>query len=274
MNHDIWYTMLSKPEVYRVVESDDVIHVPFGMGTLPNYVIHDSPASILRNLDRVFMQIAPGRPQAQGAGGWLWDSNVSRMNGQHKRYMAQQKVGGFPPHRGRNRLAAKFFVTKCPAELERVEQDGTQTVTALKSGGASQASTALSQFTQGKLAKLRLSWEFQRSDRGPDGEVFRRHLVLLQDDGRFMMAWLQDDKDWAQYYVAETDGEDGGMEPFGGRLVPVRLIHRDLKRIRNCVDLILDEIDNTDPVTERAGEFETAKEPYEAVRAELIGQEE
>ena len=273
MDHDIWYSMLSKPEVYRVVESDDVVYIPFGMGMLPDYVIHDSPASILRNLDRVFMQIAPGRPQAQGAGGWLWDSNVNRMNGQHKRYMAQQKVGGFPPHRGRNRLAAKFFVTKCPVELERVELDGTRTVTALKSGGASQASTALTHFVQNKLAKLRLSWEFLRSDGRSDGEVFRRHLVLLQDDGRFMMAWLQDDKDWAQYYAAEMDGESDGMEPFGGRSVPARLIHCDLKRIRNCVDLILDDMDNTDPVTEQAGEFETAKEPYEAVLAELIGQE-
>ena len=276
MNHDIWYSMLSKPEVYRVVESDDVVYVPFGMGTLPDYVVHDSPASILRNLDRVFMQIAPGRPQAQGAGGWLWDSNVNRMNGQHKRYMAQQKVGGFPPHRGRNRLAARFVMSKYPVELEQVELDGKRTVTAIKSGSYGRAADALTQFMKGKLAKLRLSWEFLRVDReiAPDGGVFRRHLVLLQDDGRSMMAWLQDDKDWAQYYVAETEEAEEAVETFLDREVPARLVHHDLKRIRNGVDLILDDMSNTDPVTERPGEFETVEGPYETVRAELIGQEE
>ena len=273
-SHDTWYAMLSKPEVYQTVDGKDVVYVPFGMGRLPDYVIHESPGSILRNLAQVFWQLSQGRPQAQATGGWLWSSNVKLVGGHHALLMAKQKIGGFPPHRGRNRLAAKFFVTKCPVELERVELDGTRIVTALKSGGTSQVSAALTQFIQSKLAKLRLSWEFRRSDRRPDGEVFRRHLVLLQDEGRFMMAWLQDDKDWAQYYIAETVGEDGGMEPFGGRSVPARLIHRDIKRIRNCVDLLLDDMDNTDPVTERTGEFETAKEPYEAVRAELIGQED
>ena len=269
LSHDTWYAMLSKPEVYRVVESDDVVYVPFGMGTLPDYVIHNSPASILQNLDRVFWQLSQGRPQAQGAGGWLWDSNTNQMNGQHKRYMAQQKVGGFPPHRGRNRLAVRFVMSKYPVELEQVGLDGERTVTAIKSGSYGRATDALSQFVKEKLEKLRLSWVFQT----PEGMEFRRHLVLLRDNGRFMMAWLEDDKDWAQYYIAEVAGEDGGTDTFLGRPVPARLVHHDLKGIRNCVDLILDDMDNTDPVTERPEVFETVKEPYKTVRLELVGEE-
>ncbi len=266
LTHHTWYAMLSKPEVYRVVESDDVVYVPFGMGTLPDYVIHDSPASILKNLDRVFWQLCQGRPQAQGAGGWLWDSNTSQMNGEHKRHMAQQKVGGFPPHRGRNRLAARFVMNKYPVELEQVGLDGERTMTAIKSGSYGRAADALSQFMKEKLGRLRLSWEFKT----PEGGAFRRHLVLLQDDGRFMMAWLQDDKDRAQYHIAERSGEDDGTDVFLGRSVPARLVHHDLKGIRNCVDLILDDMDNTDPVTERPEGFETAQEPYEAVWADLV----
>ncbi len=270
LSHDTWYAMLSKPEVYRVVESDDVVYVPFGMGTLPDYVIHDSPVSILQNLDRVFWQLSQGRPQAQGAGGWLWDSNTSQLNGQHKRYMAQQKVGGFPPNRGRNRLAARFVMSKYPVELEQVGLDGERMVMAIKSGSYGRATNALSQFMKEKLAKLRLSWAFQT----PDGASYQRHLVLLQDNWWFMMAWLQDDKDWAQYYIAEVAGEDGGTDTFLGRPVPARLVHHDLKGIRNCVDLILDDMDNTDPVTERPEVFETVKEPYETIRLDLIGEEE
>lgn len=270
LSHHTWYTMLSKPEVYRVVESDDVVYVPFGMGMLPDYVIHDSPASILQNLDRVFWQLSQGRPQAQGTGGWLWGSNTSQLNGEHKRYMAQQKVAGFPPHRGRNRLAARFVMSKYPVELEQVELDGERTVTAIKSGSYGRAADTLSQFMKGKLGRLRLSWEFKT----PEGGAFRRHLVLLQDDGQFMMAWLQDDKDWVQCYIAALPGADDGTDTFLGQPVPARLVHHDLKGIRNCVDLLLDDMDNTNPVTERPEEFETVQEPYEAVRRKLIGEEE
>lgn len=264
-DHDTWYAMLSKPEVYQVVESDDVVYVLFGMSRLPDYVIHETPASILRNLAQVFWQLSQGRPQAQGTGGWLWDSNVKLVGGHHALLMAKQKIGGFPPHRGRNRLAAKFIVAKCPAELERVELDGTRTLTALKSGGASQASTALTLFTQSKLSKLRLSWEFKTQL----GEVFQRHLVLLQDNGRFVMAWLRDDKGTAEYYTADGDNS-GGEEPFLGQTVPAELVHHDLKRIRNCIDLLLEDMDNTDSVTERVGEFAPVGRPYELIRAELV----
>ena len=122
---------------------------------------------------------------------------------------------------------------------------------------------------KGKLGRLRLSWEF----RTPEGEAFRRHLVLLQDDGRFMMAWLQDVKDWAQYDIARRSGDNDGMDTFLGQPVPARLVHHGLKGIRNCVDLLLDDMENTDSVTERPKEFETVQEPYEAVRRKLIGEE-
>lgn len=265
-NHDTWYAMLSKPEVYQIVESDDVVYVPFGMGRLPDYVVHESPASILRNLERVFWQLSQGRPQAQGAGGWLWSSSVSLVNGHHKLIMAQQKIGGFPPHRGRNRLATKFIVTKHPIELESVDLGGDCTLTEIKSGSYGQTSTALTLFMQEKLAKLRLSWEFKT----PEGGAYRRHLILLRDDGRFMLVWLQDDKEQAEYYTADTDGYEG-EECFLGQAVPMELVHHELNRIRNCVDLLLDDITCTDPVTERPGEFARAKRPYQAIRAELIG---
>lgn len=273
-NREIWYSMLSKPSVYRTVESDDVVYVPFGMGQLPDYVIHETPASILRNLDRVFMQLAQGEPQAQGSGGWLWDSNVSRLNGRHKLLMAQQKLGGISPHRGRNSLNAKFVMNQYPVQLESVDLDGERTLAEIKSGSYGQAADALSLFVRERLAKLRLSWEFKT----PEGEAFRRHMVLLRDSFRFMMVWLQDDKEWAQYFKREPDdrpnaeGEGQNMAAFLDWKVPARAIHYELLHIRNCVDLILDDMSNTDPVTERPGEFITAERPYHEIRAELMGE--
>lgn len=187
--------------------------------------------------------------------------------------MAQQKLGGFPPRRGRNRLEAKFVMSKYPVELESVDLSGERSVVQIKSGSFGQAATALALFMKERLAKLRLSWAFQT----PDGAGYQRHLVLLQDNRWSMMAWLQDDKQRADFFAVEPDGEsleqEESEEMFLGRAVPAKLVHRDLFDIRNCVDLILDDLSNTEPVTERPNRFMTAQEPYEAVRRKLIGQE-
>lgn len=261
---DIWYSMVSRPEVYRTVEADEVEYVPFGMGRLPSYSLFDSAAAILRDLDRILAQAGRDRIDSEGSSEWLWACHPSLQNAHHKLLMAQQKLGGVSPHRGRNRLEAKFVMKRYPAELESLDLSGKQTVTKLRSGGYGQAADTLALFMRGRLAKLRLSWEFKSAE----GGVFRRHMVLLQDNGRFMMLWLQDDRERAEYYTAET--KEQGMTAFLGRTVPAQAVHRELPRIRNCVDLILDDLGNTGPVTERPGEFVPLERPYQAVLAELV----
>lgn len=59
---DIWYSMVSRPEVYRAVDVDEVEYVPFGMGKLPGYSLFGSAAAILRDLDRVLAQMGRDRP--------------------------------------------------------------------------------------------------------------------------------------------------------------------------------------------------------------------
>ncbi len=44
-------------------------------------------------------------------------------------------------------------------------------------------------------------------------------------------------------------------------------------RIRNCVDLLLDDIDRTEPVVDRPGQFVPLALPYEEIRAELVKEE-
>ena len=261
---DIWYSMVSRPEVYRTVNVGEVEYVPFGMGKLPGYSLFDSAAAILRDLDRVLAQAGRERIDSEGPSEWLWACHPSLQNTHHKLLMAQQKLGGVSPHRGRNRLEAKFVMNRYPVELESLGLDGKQTLTEIRSGSYGQANDALCLFMRGRLAKLRLSWEFKSAESG----VFRRHMVLLQHSGRFMMLWLQDDRERAEYYTAEA-GEQGSAV-FLGRAVPAQAVHRELLRIRNCVDLILDDLNNTGPVTERPGEFVPVERPYRAVLAGLM----
>lgn len=264
--YDIWYSMLSKPEVYRTVDSEDVVQVPFGMGMLPDYSVHETPASILRNLERVFAQLAAGRPQSQAVGGWLWDSHTNRENGRHKLLMAQQKLGGLPPRRGRNHpTRASFVFSRYPAQMEAETLEGERTRTEIRSGSYGMASAGLLQFMGRKLNRLRLTWNFK----GPEGETYRRHLVLLREGDRVMLAWLQDDLGQADFCEAECS--DAEEETFLGRLVPGTLVHKDLQTVRNCVDLLLDDIDCTGPVIRRYFLRVADRPAYGEVRSLLVG---
>ena len=273
---DFWYAMLSKPEVYMTVDVKDVVRVPFGLGKLEDYCLHKSPASIMRNLERVFPEM--GKDRINSGGVWLWASHVNRSNGQHKLYMAQQKLGGFPPHRGRNHPTKTGFVfSRYPVELVRETPGDERERVELRSGSYGRASAALLEFMNGKLARLRLTWASKSPEQG------QKHLVLVQDSGRFLLAWLEESRERAFFCVPERAEKKTFLERLRGfcywllnliglrkkdSLISEEPLHPDVKRIRNCVDLLLDDIDYTDPVVERY--FSPAKRPYGEIRMLLM----
>ena len=100
--------MLSQPEVYRTVDSDEVEYLPFGMGRRADYNIHGNPHSILGNLNLVFMQIGRGRIQTRVGDCWLWSSSTDRQNGSFKKRMAMQKLAKIPESRAGGSVLSKF----------------------------------------------------------------------------------------------------------------------------------------------------------------------
>ena len=94
--------------------------------------------------------------------------------------------------------------------------------------------------------------------------MYQRHLNLLRYSGRFVMLWLQDDNERADVYASDAP------LTFLGRVAPACLVHQDLGRIRNCIDLLLDGIDNTEPLVDRPGEFVPASLPYKEIRRTLV----
>ena len=174
--------------------------------------------------------------------------------------MAMQKLAKIPVSRIGDHILAKFVFSQYPDWVESVSLSGERNLTRLRPGGYSMADSALAQFFQQKLARLMLSWE----PKGQKGRTGQRHIVLLQDGGRFMMAWLEDGRERAGFYASDVPSM------FLGRVYPACLVHRDLNRIRNCLDLILDDMDCADLVTDRPGEFVPVDGPYAQVRAELV----
>jgi hypothetical protein len=255
-----WYALLADPETYRTVDGDVIRYLPFGMGKLAEYSIFHSAQDLLRDIDQVLGQMGYNQIQDGGPGGWLWSGKVYRQDAKHKVLMMQQKLGGIPALRGRSYHLAKFVLSRPAAELETVDLGGERTVTALKSGTYGLAATGLVGIMSGKLERVRISWTFQT----PEGGAELRHLVLLQEQGKYMMFWLQDGDRQALAYGADEPRR------FMGRALPGCLVHEEPRRLRNGIDLLLDDIDNTEPVLRQPGQFALVHVPYEELRSELV----
>ena len=253
-----WYALLADPEMYRTIDCGDIAYIPFGMGKLAEYSIFHSVHDLLRDIDLVLGQMGYDQIQEGGPGGWLWSGEVYRQDAKHKVLMMQQKLGGVPQTRGRNYAFSKFVLSRSASELETVDLDGERTVTALRAGTYGLAAQGLIQFLMGKLAGIRVSWTFHPAEGGTE----LKHLALLQDQGKYMMFWLEDGKRRALAYASD--------EPrwFMGRALPACLVHEDPKRLRNGIDLLLDDIDSTEPVLSQPGQF--AEVPYEELRTALV----
>lgn len=255
-----WYALLADPEMYRTIDCNDVAYIPFGMGKLAEYSIFHSAQDLLQDIDLVLGQMGYDQIQEGGPGGWLWSGEVYRQDAKHKVLIMQQKLGGVPQTRGRNYAFSKFVLSRPAAELETVDPGGERTVTSLRSGTYGLAADGLVQFMMGKLASIRVSWTFQTAEGGTE----RKHLVLLQDRGKYMMFWLEDGNRRALAYASD--------EPqwFLGHAIPACLVHEDLKRLRNGIDLLLDDIDNTEPVLRQPGQFAEVHADYEELRTALV----
>ncbi|MDE6454492.1 MAG: hypothetical protein K2L38_00955, partial [Dysosmobacter sp.] len=255
-----WYALLADPEMYRTIDCNDVAYIPFGMGKLAEYSIFHSAQDLLQDIDLVLGQMGYDQIQEGGPGGWLWSGEVYRQDAKHKVLIMQQKLGGVPQTRGRNYYLSKFVLSRPASELETVDPGGERTVTPLRSGTYGLAADGLVQFMMGKLASIRVSWTFQTAEGGTE----RKHLVLLQDRGKYMMFWLEDGNRRALACASD--------EPqwFLGHAIPACLVHEDLKRLRNGIDLLLDDIDNTEPVLRQPGQFAEVHADYEELRTALV----
>lgn len=273
--------LLSLPEMYQTADHKDVANIAFLRGTLPDYCVHRSFHSIRRNLDDVFSQTGyPDRIAKKADGEMLWATPVFRNR--HKYNLFKQQLGAFSAERAHNAAAARFTLSQYPAALESVDCEGARTVQSIDPSRRELVQQELTRFMCGRLQKLRLTWEIKTADAPEGSSSYFTHLVLLQDNGRYMMAYLRDDKKRAEYYVANpqsymnVEGKKYPKDTFLGRTTPAYLIHSDLMKIRNCMDLMFANIAAPSAVTRRFGDFagENPVKPrsYEEIRAALVSE--
>lgn len=128
-------------------------------------------------------------------------------------------------------------------------------------------------FLQGGFRKLRLIFGREAGR--------RKVIVLFQDGGRFLMAWLQEERQTVRFHVADAgtymdvEGKKYPKDTFQGRIIPAYLIHNGVIPLRNALELLLANLDRPAGITDKIAEY-TEEKPvkarsYEELWAELAG---
>ena len=265
------YALLEKPELYGKMK-DNVSLVTFRQSRLFQHVIHRSFSSIRRHLDVIFRQVSWPNNVDFMAGG-IWDYAINVFYGRSKYHLDKQLLGGFPMERAHNRPDAPFYFSFYPASAACTADQGSVEMMEIGTANKSKLQQILLRFLKGDFSKLRLTW-------GTEAER-RKHIVLLQDGGRFLMAWVQEEKRTVRYHVADVatyiniEGKKYPKDTFQGRVTPAYLIHDGVTPFRNALELLLAELDESDKITgtfaEYAGENPVKERPYEVLWAELVG---
>ena len=128
-----------------------------------------------------------GQSVAMRAGDQLLWAIGNSGNRNHQRYLAaKQKIGGFPAEQVQNYILAKFVLSRYPQQIGIETTDQKNSVIKIDSTNTDEVKLALVEYMQNKLRLLRLSWVPET-----EGQAwYPFHIVLLQEDKRYMMVCL------------------------------------------------------------------------------------
>lgn len=265
------YALLEKPELYGKMK-DNIQLIPFRGGKLFNEVIHRRFSSIRRQLDVIFQQVSWPNNVDFMAGG-IWDYAVNVSYGRAKYNLDKQLLAGFPMERAHNRPDIPFYFFIYPVSVACVDERGGVEVLEVSQSNRRRMQQMLIRFLQGGFCRLRLTWGEEAGR--------RQHIVLLQDGGRFLMTWLQEEKRTVEYHVADVgtymdvEGKKYPKDTFQGKTIPAYLIHDGVTPLRNALEMLLAHLDNPDCITGKFAEYADEKpvkpRSYEVLWEELVG---
>lgn len=263
------YALLARPELYG---KGKVEFVPFRQGELFSKVIHRGFSTIRRQLPTVFRQVNwPNNVKFLAAG--IWDYAVNVTHGRPKYNMDKQLLGGFAEERARNNEDARFYFYAYPDTAAWTEAGGGTETLAVGELGRDKLQQTLLRFLDGAYPRLRLTWGNE-----PGG---RKHIVLLHEAGKFLLAWLDEGKQNVEFHVADrytymdVEGKKYPKATFQGRVVGAYLLHDGPAALRNALELLIANLDEPkrilDKFAEYAGEKPVKARPYEEIWADLVG---
>ena len=268
------YALLERPELYGK-KKDTPTFFNFRKSKLFSLVIHHSFSSIRRQLDVIFRRVSwPNNVQYMADG--IWDYAINVSHGRSKYNLDKQLLADFPMERAHNRPDAPFYFFIYPESATYVDDQGHVETLKIDQPKRGRLQQMMIGFLRGDFRKLRLTFGRERGR--------RRHIVMLQDDGRFLMAWLLEEKQTVEYHVADVrtymdvEGKKYPKDTFQGRIIPAYLIHYGAVPLRNALELLLAKLDDPARITGQFAEYASEKpvkaRSYEELWTELVGDTE
>ena len=264
------YALLEKPELYgKGIDRHEL--VPFLQSKLFSHVIHHNFSTIKRHLDEIFSYVSwPNNIKFMKGG--IWDYAINVNHGREKYNLDKQLLADFPLEWAHNQPDAPFYFSYSPSLAVLMDGQGGVKILEIHDGNRFLLQRELARFFKQGLPKIRMTWGKEPGS--------RKHIVLLQENGRFLMAWVQEREQTVRFHVADrrtymdVEGKKYPKDTFQGRVTPAYLLH-DLIPLRNALDLLLANMENpsivTDPMGEYAEEKPVKAQPYEVLWTELVG---
>ena len=266
------YALLARPELFGKDKNQKSEFVAFRQGDLSGRVIHRGFSTIRRQLPTIFSQVRwPNNVKFMAGGIWYYAAIVN--HGRHKYNLDKQLLGGFSEERAHNNEDARFYFYTYPNTAAWADSEGNVETLPVGESNRDSLQKAMMQFLGGAWPMFRLTW-------GNEAEK-RQHIVLLHENGRFLLAWIDETKRQVEFHVADhrtyldVEGKKYPKDTFRGRTVGAYIIHDGAAALRNPLELLLANMDEPSRIinkfAEYAGEKPVKARPYEAIRDELVG---
>lgn len=265
------FALLERPELFGNMQQTNTL-LSFRRSKLFDLVIHHSFSSIRRRLGVIFRQVSWPNNVKFMAGG-IWDHAINVSHGRSMYNLDKQLLADFPMERAHNRPDAPFYFFLYPESAACVDDQGCVEKLQIDQTKRGRLQQMMIGFLKGGFCKLRLTFGKEAGR--------RKHIVALQEKGRFLLAWILEDKRTVRYHVADVntyldvEGKKYPKDTFQGRTTPAYLIHEGVTPLRNELDLLLANLDQPDRITgkfaEYAGERPVKERPYEELWGELVG---
>ena len=241
---------------YKWIE-EDFDFVPFLKEKLFSKHIHKSFHTIEIQLEFVFKSIQ----FLNGFSYWTQAINVS--HGRNKYNIDKQLLGNFPVEWAHNNLSDKIYLDIYPSSFTLTNlQKETETIE-IKTSNRFKLQNAFQKFLKGEAQEFCLNWS-------------SFNLVLLQEDRRYMLVFLQNET--SRFCVAnkesylQTNEEHSKTELFCGKITPSYLLHTDIAAFRNSLELLLAKLDDPQCIINEFGQY-TNEEPTEQWTYKIICKE-
>ena len=268
------YALLARPELFGKDKNQTGKFVAFRQSELSVSVIHRGFSTIRRQLPAIFSQVSwPNNVKFRAGAGGIWYYAAIVNHGRHKYNLDKQLLGGFSDTRAHNNEDARFYFYTYPNTVAWTDGEGNVETLSVGELNRDSLQKAMLRFLGGAWPKFRLTW-------GVEAEK-RRHIVLLHDSGRFLLAGVDEAKRQVEFHVADhrtyldVEGKKYPKDTFQGRTVGAYIVHGSAGDLRNALELLLANMDEPSRIinkfAEYAGEKPVKARPYEALWDELVG---